>query len=56
MTIRERIAKVLGWSIEDTRSFSLAALRDFVRPKDMQLAEDISGIIQRGEHITKEVE
>lgn len=47
---QEDIAEVLGWSIEDVRSFSLRSLRDLVRPVNPGLAkriiEDV-GYLQR---------
>jgi hypothetical protein len=39
--LHERIGKVLGWSEQDVRSMSLAALESVVRPVDAQLAKDI---------------
>lgn len=49
--MHERIAKALGWTIEETKSVSLASLRELVRPLDPKLAEDISEMIQLGWHI-----
>jgi hypothetical protein len=46
--LHDRIAKALGWSVSDTRSFSLAALRDLVRPVSAKLAHDITTAIQSG--------
>jgi hypothetical protein len=40
--LHERIAKALKWSISDTRSFSLATLRDLVRPVSAKIAHDIT--------------
>jgi hypothetical protein len=42
---------VLGWSVKDTYSFSLPALRDMVRGKDDKLHHDISMTIEKGEHL-----
>jgi hypothetical protein len=44
--LHERIAKALGWTVEETRSFSLPALRDLVRPVSMKLAHEITIAIQ----------
>jgi len=46
--LHDRIAKALGWSVSDTRSFSLATLRDLVRPVSAKLAHDITTAIQSG--------
>ena len=47
-TVRERVAKALGWSVEDTRSVSLQSLRDLVRPVSQKLAHEITLEINRG--------
>jgi hypothetical protein len=39
--LRSRIARTLGWSETDARSFSPQALRDLVRPVDPALAREI---------------
>lgn len=49
--LRERIANVLGWTVEETNQFSLATLREMVREKSPKLAHLISDVIARGEHI-----
>jgi hypothetical protein len=46
--LRTRAARVLGWSVSDARSQSLAALRELVRGKDGELADDISRAIRTG--------
>lgn len=51
MSLHERIALALEWPVENTRCFSLAALRDLVRPVDPQLANEISLTLQSGRHI-----
>lgn len=51
MTLHEKIAKVLCWPLSDTRSLSLASLRELVRPVSPDLAAEISLVIERGEHI-----
>jgi hypothetical protein len=51
VTLHERIAAALGWSVEDAQSFSLSALREVVRPVSADLAAEISEVVERGEHI-----
>lgn len=50
-TMHERAAKALGWSVADTQSMSLAALRDMVRPVNPELAGEMTRAIQKGSHI-----
>lgn len=50
-SLHERIAAVLGWSVKDTQGFSLSMLREMVRGKDPQLAQEISEAVQSGKHI-----
>ena len=52
--MRQSIAKTLGWSLEEVNQFSLAALRDLVRPIDPHLAEQISRTIQLGDFIQED--
>lgn len=52
--IHEQIAKALGWTIEDARSFSLQTLRDWVRPVDSKLAAEISEAIRSGRYYITE--
>lgn len=40
--LHERIAEALGWTIEQTQSFSLPALRALVRPVSPKLAREIT--------------
>lgn len=49
--LHERIAKALGWSVKDTQSLTMHALRDLVRPVDPQLAQEMSHVIQSGAYI-----
>jgi hypothetical protein len=51
MSLHDKIAKVLGWTVADTKSMSLASLRELVRPVDLNLANEISDVIQNGGHI-----
>jgi hypothetical protein len=53
MNLYERIAKALGWTIEQAQSFSLPALRDLVRPVSPELAYEISASMQHGSHVTR---
>lgn len=46
--LHERIADALGWTVEETRGFSLAALRDLVRPVSAKLAHEITVAISSG--------
>lgn len=46
-------ARVLGWTVEQTHSISLASLRELVRPVDPALAEDISRVIAAGSHVAR---
>ena len=52
--IHERAAELLGWTVTECRSFSLAMLRDIVRDRDRKLADDISAVIDGGQHIMGE--
>lgn len=51
MTLHERIAEVLDWTVPDTQGFSLATLRELVRGKDPALADEVSAVIRSGRHI-----
>jgi hypothetical protein len=48
VTLHQRIAAALGWTEEQTKSFSLAALRDLVRPVNAKLAHELTQLIQSG--------
>ena len=50
-SLHERIADALKWSINDAKSLSLSSLRELVREIDPALANEIMGIIERGETI-----
>jgi len=50
-SFRKRIAECLGWSVNDTRSFSLPTLRELVRGKDPELAAQFDRFLQSGRHI-----
>lgn len=49
MTLHQRIAEALGWTLAEVRSFSLAALRDLVT--DAKLKADITHAIASGDHL-----
>lgn len=49
--VRERVAKCLGWSVEDTLAFSLRTLQAIVRDKDSELAKEIGLVIDSGAHL-----
>ena len=51
MDWRERVAALLGWSVQDTRGFSMQMLREMVRDKDPKLAGELSTMIQSGSYI-----
>ena len=52
--LHERIAKVLGWSVKDAQSLSMASLRELVRPVDPKLAREMDYVIQSGAYIRGE--
>lgn len=56
MTLHERVARCLGWSVRDCQSFSLATLRELVRDKDAALHAAITATIRDGRHITDKPE
>ena len=41
MSLHERIAQALGWTVAQTQSFSLRALRELVRPVSPKLVAEI---------------
>lgn len=42
MTLHERIAKALGWTEKEAKSFSLPALREWIRTVNPKLAHEIT--------------
>ena len=50
-SLRERIAKVLKWEVEDTCQFSFPTLRSLVQSKDPNLYLDIDDYIKEGNHL-----
>lgn len=53
--LHERIAKCLGWTTDEVRSFSLASVREMVRGKDDALHDEISLVIQQWLHLTEPI-
>lgn len=54
MSLHKKIAKVLGWSTNETHGFSLQSLRELVRPVDPKLADEISQRITSGDYIRED--
>lgn len=52
VTLHERIAKVLGWSVVDVRKFSLGTLREILRGTSPKLAAEITECIRSGRVLT----
>jgi hypothetical protein len=48
MSLHERIAEALGWTVEQTQSFNLYALREMVRPVSKKLYAEITVEIASG--------
>lgn len=53
MTLYERAAKALGWSLVDVHSFSLQSLRELAREVDPKLAADIGEQIRSAKYVTR---
>lgn len=53
MSIHERIAAALGWTLRDVNSMSMQSLRELVRPVDPSLAADITQHITSGAYIVR---
>lgn len=49
--LHKRIARVLGWSTNETHGFCLQSLRELVRPVDPKLAAEITERITSGSYI-----
>ena len=49
--LHDRIAAVLGWTVEDAQRFSLASLRELVRAVDPKLAAEISAVLAGGDYL-----
>jgi len=52
--LRGRIAKTLGWKVEDTHGFSFQSLRELVRPVSPELANEVNAVIRDGSYIIGE--
>jgi hypothetical protein len=54
--LHERIRAVLGWKdLDEVRKFDLHTLRDLVHMQQhSKLAREITEMIRRGDHITRE--
>lgn len=52
MSLHERIAQALGWTVSEAHSFSLATPRECVRHVNPKLAAEIDELVRTGEHIT----
>lgn len=52
MTLHERIATALGWSLQDAHSFSLQALREML-PIDSKLRREVTRAIETGSYISR---
>jgi hypothetical protein len=52
MTIYEKIATVLGWTVDECRTFSLPTLRELVRGTGAE--KDITAIMNGSEYLTDE--
>lgn len=40
--LRDRVAEALGWTVEETKQFSLSTLRDLVRPISRKLTRELT--------------
>ena len=45
-SLHARVARALGWSVEETRSFSLITLRELLRPVSLKLAHEVDLALQ----------
>ncbi len=53
LTLHARIAKTLGWSERQVKTFSLPSLRELVALSDRKLADEITAAIHDDAYITK---
>jgi len=49
--MHERIAAALGWTVKEAQSFSLASLREMVRPISPKLAHELTVAIETGKYL-----
>lgn len=54
LTLHERIAKALGWTVAEAQSFSLPTLRELVRPVSPKLALLITDAMQDKSYFFRE--
>lgn len=52
-SLHDRIAKALGWKLEDTYSLSLLMLRELLRDSDPALAREITEGVRSGSYIVQ---
>ena len=53
--IKERIAELMKWERKDVDSFSLPALREFVRGKDPVLDDAMLEMVESGSHLLTDI-
>lgn len=56
MSLHERIAAALGWTVKDAQSLSLASLREMVRPVSPKLTHELTVAIEGGTLISEPAE
>ncbi len=54
MNLHARIAEALGWTEDQTKQFSLQALRDLLRPTSPKLVAELDSAIRTGGYIVGE--
>ena len=55
MSLRDRVAQALGWTVEETEGFSLQSLRELVRVSHPKLAAELTEWIRTGRYVDKEI-
>lgn len=53
--IKERVAELMKWKRKDVDSFSLPALREFVRGKDPELDAAMLEMVESGGHLLTDI-
>ena len=51
VSLYERIAAALKWSVADVQSFSMLMLREILKPKHPKLAAEVTALVASGGHI-----
>ena len=51
MTLHERVAAALGWTVAEAQTLPLAALREMVRPVSPKLAHELTDAIRNPQSI-----